>query len=146
MFAEWAIAGRLRRVIGLPRYALAPPTFRFRAALSVADRLPLGGEREVALASWMTARLLWDLGEEPSTGDRIRPRATAMRQWGQALALSAPARSAFTQVVEAAARGDRVEALAAWHRLLALGSRAGDAALRPDRRALEERLAPPPHA
>ncbi len=114
--------------------------------MSVADRLPLGGEREVALASWMTARLLWDLGDASSTGDRVRARAAAMRQWGQALALPTPARSAFTQVLEAAARGDRVEALAAWHRLLALGSRAVDAAFRPERRAIEDRLAPPPDA
>ncbi|MBL8959895.1 MAG: hypothetical protein JNJ98_08590 [Gemmatimonadetes bacterium] len=133
-------------MIGLPRYALAPPTFRFRAAMSVADRLPLGGEREVALASWMTARLLWDLGDASSAGERLRAHATAMRQWGQALALPAPARAAFTQVLDAAARGDRAEALAAWQRLLALASRAVDAAFRPERRAIEDRLAPRPDA
>lgn len=111
----------------------------------MADRLPLGGERELALASWMAARLLWDLGDGAS-GERLRARAAATRQWGQALALPAPARSAFTQVLDACARGDRVEALAAWYRLLALGSRAVDAAFRQERRAIEERLAPLPDA
>jgi hypothetical protein len=133
-------------VIGLPRYALAPPTFRFRAPLAVADRLPLGGEREVALATWMAARLLWDLGDPTRDAEALRPRATAMRQWGQALTLPVPVRTAFVQVVEAATRGDRREALAAWHRLLALASKAVDAAFRSDRRALEERLGPSTHA
>lgn len=145
-FAEWWNAGRLRGVIGLPRYALAPPTFRFRAGLAVADRLPLGGEREVALATWMTARLLWDLADVTAGSDRVRQRATAMRQWGQALALPAPARTAFSQTVDAAARGDRREAHAAWTRLLGLASRALDVAFRPDRKALEQRLGLAPDA
>ncbi len=134
-------------MIALPRYAVAPPTFRFRAALAVADRLPLGGEREVALATWLCARLLWDLGDVAAFDpDALRARATALRQWGQAMALPVPARQAVSQVSDAASRGDREAALAAWHRLLAQASRAIEAALRTERKALEDRLLAPADA
>jgi hypothetical protein len=136
----------LGRVITLPRYALAPPTFRFRAALAVADKLALGGEREVALATWLAARLLWDLGATGLDLDRVRPRAAAMRQWAQALALPSAARQVLGQLLDAAGRGDRATALDAWQRLLTHASRAVEVALRPERRALEERLTSVPDA
>ncbi len=127
-------------MIALPRYALTPPSFRFRAVIALADKLPLGGDREVALATWMAARLLWGLGD-PAANALTRARASATKQWGQSLALPAPARTAFHQTVDAASRGDRPEALAAWERLLTHASRAVEVAIRPDRRLLEARLA-----
>src|SRR5690349_12491010 len=43
-----------------PPYALSSPAFRFRALAVLAGRAPLGGQREVALATYLAARLADD--------------------------------------------------------------------------------------
>lgn len=141
-FAEWWRLRRLAHVIAFPRYALASPSFRFRAVIALADKLPLGGDREVALATWLAARLLWGMGApgRPELDGVVRTRAAATRQWGQSLTLPVPARNAFHQTIDAAARGDRTEALHALEGLLGHTSRAVEVAIRPDRRLLEARL------
>src|SRR5881396_4039624 len=53
--------GRNWRVIAAhPPYALAPLSFRFAALATLAARAPIGGQREVALATYVAARLAHD--------------------------------------------------------------------------------------
>lgn len=128
-------------MIALPRYAVAPATFRFRALATLADKLPLGGEREVALVTWMAARLAWHLGDSPGVDPAVRARAAAARQWGQSLSLPAPVRTAWHQLLDAVSRNDRGEAASAWSRLLTLAPRVVETALRSEARQLDARLA-----
>lgn len=128
-------------VISFPPYALTPPTFRFRALVALAERLPLGGEREVVLATFLAARLLWDWdatnGTVPAT---VQQRASAARQWLQALALPTPSRVIFQQLTDAVGRGDLSAALTLWDRALGLSGRALDGASRADFKTLAGRL------
>jgi hypothetical protein len=43
-----------------PPYALEPLSFRFAALAALAGRAPIGGQREVALATYVVARLAHD--------------------------------------------------------------------------------------
>jgi hypothetical protein len=131
-------------VIALPPYALTPPAFRFRALVALAERLPLGGERELVLATFMVARLLWDWsgpGALPPLATRTRAAAT--RQWLQSVSLPQPTRATFQQLADAVARDDRDGAVAGWERVLAIATRVIDGAARADFRALAGRLDEP---
>ena len=91
-----------------PPFALAATAFRFRALAALAGRLPLGGEREVAMATFVAARLaVAALGAQPLTEDVRKARAAGARQWMGALTLPAGTRSAVIQLAEASANGDR---------------------------------------
>ncbi|HUQ82795.1 MAG TPA: hypothetical protein VM076_16710 [Gemmatimonadaceae bacterium] len=91
-----------------PPYALAAPRFRFRALAALAGRSPLGGEREVALATLLAARLV--VGALPPQplpqGVRIT-RANGARAWFAALALPAPLRQSLARLVDATMSVDR---------------------------------------
>ena len=91
-----------------PPYALAAPHFRFRALAALAGRSPLGGEREIALATLMAARLV--VGALPPQplpqGVRIT-RANGARVWLAALALPAPLRQSLARLVDATTSVDR---------------------------------------
>ena len=91
-----------------PPYALAAPRFRFRALAALAGRSPLGGEREIALATLMAARLV--VGALPPQplpqGVRIT-RANGARVWLAALALPAPLRQSLARLVDATTSVDR---------------------------------------
>lgn len=126
-------------VIAQPPYALAPLTFRFRALVALAERLPIGGEREVMMGLFVVARLYWD-AIEPGQSAATASRAAAARQWLQTLALPSPTRVVFQQALEAAARGEPEAMRSAWGRVLALASR-GVATAQPDLVRLSERLA-----
>lgn len=131
-------------MIGLPPYALAPLTFRFRALVALAERLPVGGEREVVLATFVTARLLWDWTDGsglPAAG--LSARAQGARQWLQSLSLPSPVRGMFQSVTEAMSAGNRAAAATAWERALAHTSKAVDGAARGDFRELAARLTQP---
>jgi hypothetical protein len=96
-------------VIGQPPpFALATPTFPFRALASHAGRAALGGDREVLLACFAIARLA--AGMLPpymlAPGDAAT-RIASTRQWLASLALSAAARTAAAGAVEAISRGNR---------------------------------------
>ena len=85
-------------------FSLEPLAFPFPALAALAGRLPLGGGREVALASLLMARLAWGVsGSEPmSVADRVS-RAASAKVWLASLALPAPTRVPFARCVEATA-------------------------------------------
>ena len=92
----------------LPPYALTTPRFRFRALASLVGRSPLGGEREVALATLLAARLV--AGALPPAplpqGIRIT-RANGARAWVASLALPAALRQTFVRLLDATTSVDR---------------------------------------
>lgn len=92
----------------LPPYALTTPRFRFRALAALVGRSPLGGEREVALATLLAARLV--VGALPPQplpqGVRIA-RANGARAWFAALALPTALRQSLARLVDATTSVDR---------------------------------------
>ena len=129
-------------VISLPPYALTPPTFRFRALVALAERIPLGGERELVLATFLVARLLWDWDTaSDAVSAALQARASAARLWLNALALPAPSRGVFQQLTDAVGRGDLADAVTLWERALGLSGHMLDGASRGDFKALAGRLA-----
>ena len=89
-------------IVSQPPYALAPTPFRFPALASLAGRAPLGGEREVALATYLAARLAHDALAERGIPQPIRAeRAVSAKSWLSTLSLPASTRSALVKLVEA---------------------------------------------
>ena len=89
-----------------PPYALATPTFRFRALASLAGRSPLGGPREVTLATYLIARLVDDCLPEKALAPTAREeRAAGARAWLANIALPAAVRAALSRLA-AATGGD----------------------------------------
>lgn len=85
-----------------PPYALAAPSFRFRALASLAGRAPLGGTREVVLATYLIARLTDDSRASKALPAPVRAaRAAAARSWLANTALPASVRSSLTRLAEA---------------------------------------------
>jgi len=80
-------------------YGLQPLAFPFPALASLAGRLPLGGGREVALASLMVARLAQAV-QSATTADRVA-RASAAKIWLASLALPATTRVPLARSIEA---------------------------------------------
>lgn len=129
-------------MLSSPPYALAPATFRFRGLISLAERLPLGGEREVVLATFLAARLLWDgSGEEPLEGSLRRARAQNARTWLPTLALSQNFRPAFQALFDLLASDDRTALVTAWDRVASTVARLLDGPARNDLKAVASRLA-----
>jgi hypothetical protein len=84
-----------------PPYALASTTFRFPALAALAGRAPLGGQREVALATYLGARLAHDALRERGLAQSVRvERATSAKQWLSTLALPAAVRPALARLIE----------------------------------------------
>ena len=84
-----------------PPYALTTPAFRFRALASLAGRAPLGGAREVVLATYLVARLTDDCRASKELPQATRmTRANAARSWLASIVLPGPVRSALTRLVE----------------------------------------------
>ena len=93
-------------MIQAPPYALASPVFRFRALASHAGRAALGGDREIALASFAVARLAASmLPPYTLTPADAATRVANTRQWLSSLALPAPQRAACIAVADAVASG-----------------------------------------
>lgn len=91
----------------LPPYSLTPPRFRFRALATLAGRAPLGGAREVALATYLVARLVDDAQPAHALPEAMRgARAAAARTWLSTMALPAAVRPALTRLVDASALDD----------------------------------------
>lgn len=121
-----------------PLYTLATTTFGFRALAALAGRLPLGGAREVALATFVGARLAAGSLPPLSLPQPVRrARAAGIRPWVSALALPASARGALLALAEASAGEDRSALAGAVDRL---GAQAG-AALDPAARRELQQLA-----
>ena len=82
-------------------YALATSQFRFRALASLAGRAPLGGQREVALAMYLLARLVDDSRPAKALSRDLRvARSTAARGWLANTALPATVRGSLARLAE----------------------------------------------
>jgi hypothetical protein len=85
-----------------PPYALATPSFRFRALAVLAGRAPLGGAREIVLATYMVARLADDCRPSRELPATIRlERALAARNWLSSVSLPSAVRGPLTRLVDA---------------------------------------------
>ena len=92
----------------LPPYALATPRFRFRALAALVGRSPLGGEREVALATLLAARLVVGALPPAPLPQSVRiARANGARAWIAALALPTSLRQTLTRLLDATTSVDR---------------------------------------
>ncbi|MFP5354107.1 MAG: hypothetical protein ACLGIK_02990 [Gemmatimonadota bacterium] len=110
-------------MLSQPPYALAPVAFRFRALAALAGRLPLGGERELAMTLLMGARLADGCtARECFPAEPRKARAVGARHWIGALSLPAPARSAALQVAEASAGESKEGVATALDRLVAIAT------------------------
>ena len=84
-----------------PPYALTPTAFRFPALASLAGRAPLGGQREVVLATYLAARLAQDALASRSVARETRvERAVHARTWLANIALPANVRPALSRLVD----------------------------------------------
>jgi len=103
-------------------YGLESLGFPFPALALLAGRLPLGGGREVALASLMVARLAGSLsGTYGLSAQERTTRATAAKIWLASLALPANTRVPFARCIEST-MGSPMQAAAAVRALLAAAS------------------------
>jgi hypothetical protein len=117
-------------IVSQPPYALAPIPFRFPALASLAGRAPLGGEREVALATYLAARLAHDSLAERGIPQPVRAeRATSAKTWLATLALPATIRSALIRLIEASGE-DSVGVVAPLRAVIAATSNRLDRAAR----------------
>ena len=125
-----------------PPYALASTDFRFRALASHAGRSALGGEREVALAALMAARLASALlPPHPLSPAARAARATGAKGWVASLALQAPLRAPLARLIDTTAGESRTAVASALRAVTDLAAPTLDAAsyaeLRELTRALE---------
>jgi hypothetical protein len=85
-------------------YSLEPLAFPFPALAALAGRLPLGGGREVALASLLMARLASGLhGPDSVEAPERVARAASAKVWLASLALPAATRAPFARCVDSTA-------------------------------------------
>ena len=93
---HWAV------IVSQPPYALASTPFRFPALASLAGRAPLGGDREVALATYLAARPAHDALADRGLSQPVRAeRAVSAKSWLATLSLPASIRPALARLVEA---------------------------------------------
>lgn len=110
-------------MLSQPPYSLTPVVFRFRALAALAGRLPLGGERELAMTLLMGARLADGCtAREVFPADQRKARSAGARHWVGALSLPAAARSAALQVADASAGESKEGVAAALERLVAIAA------------------------
>ena len=104
--ADWLV------IVSQPPYALEPTPFRFPALASLAGRAPLGGDREIALATYLAARLAHDALPSREIALEVRAeRAASAKTWLSTLSLPATTRAALVALVDASgANGNGVAA------------------------------------
>jgi hypothetical protein len=123
---------------------LAAPVFRFRALAGLAGRRALGGDREVAVAAFVAARLASAaLLPVPLPADARAARAAGARAWLAAVAVPAPARGPLARVIDASGRDDRAALAAAVRALTDVASRCLDGAARRELDGLVKELDAP---
>ena len=93
-------------------YALDTPVFSFASLVALAARAPLGGIREVAIATFAAARLAEELRAGGLVPEDRQERAAAARRWMSTLAISEPVRRANLDLIEATERDARATAQA----------------------------------
>ena len=117
--AALAAAGHIGPVIVAPPYALSSPRFPFRALAALVGRSPLGGEREIALATLLAARLVvGTLPPNPLPQSVRITRANGARVWVAALALPAQLRQCLTRLLDATTSVDRDGLETAFHTVI----------------------------
>ena len=93
-------------IVSHPPYALDPTPFRFPALAGLAGRAPLGGQREVAIATYLAARLAHDALPNRALSGAVRlERATGAKTWLSTMALPATVRPALAKLVDATGGG-----------------------------------------
>ena len=135
---------RFDGVIGQqPRFALATPHFRFRALSAFAGRAALGGDREVALACLVVARLACGmLAPNDIQAADAKSRSAAAKQWLSGLSLPSSIRIPLTHVADAVATGNPLTTAAALEKMLVAVSRNIDEASASELRAVVAELKP----
>jgi hypothetical protein len=125
-----------------PPYALASTSFRFAGLASLAGRAPLGGQREVALAVYVAARLAHDaLPGRCISSDARKERASAARHWLSILALPAPLlRASVMKLIDASA-GEPYDATDALGSVIAITAQYLEPAARSELEQLAKALA-----
>src|SRR3954468_4683043 len=87
--------------VNLPPYAVPPTEFRFPALAALAGRAQLGGDREVALALYVAARLAQDCYSPSALSDASRAeRASSARTWLSTFALPVAVKPVIARVIE----------------------------------------------
>jgi hypothetical protein len=100
-------------IVSQPPFALSSTAFRFPSLAALAGRAPLGGQREVVLATFLGARLAHDaLPGGPLNQGLRAERAVSAKTWLSTLALPASVRPALSHLVEVSS-GDRRNVAAA---------------------------------
>jgi hypothetical protein len=118
--------------------------FRFRALAGLAGRRQLGGDREVAVAAFVAARLASAaLFQVPLPAEVRTARATGARAWLAAVAVPAPTRGPLVRVIDASGRADRADLGAAVRALIDAAGRCLDGAARREMDALAKELDSP---
>ena len=101
-------------------YALAATPFRFAGLAALAGRAALGGQREVALATYLAARLADDVLPERALPKNLRlERAGHARNWFSTLSLPPSVRAPLLRVIEGSA-GEPVALAAAVRGVIAV--------------------------
>lgn len=91
-------------LVSQPPYGLSLTTFRFAALAALAGRAPIGGQREVAMATYLAARLADDTRPARSLSALTRAeRAESARNWMATLALPSTIRPALIGLVDSSA-------------------------------------------
>ena len=127
-------------LISRPPYGLAPTPFRFPALAALAGRAPLGGRREVALATYLAARLADDVLPENGLPPAIRAeRAIGAKNWLSTVALPSPIRQPLARLIDASA-GDVQAASQALRAVIAVTAEVLDRAARLEVEKLAETL------
>lgn len=115
-----------------PPYVLDTPAFRFSRLAAHVGRAPVGGRREVALATYLVARMVHDMSAERGVAPPLRrERATAAKGWLSSVALPTPTRTALVELLSATG-GDPADAIPLLRRVIAVTAPSLDAGARLD--------------
>ena len=130
-------------VPGPTPYALSPTVFPFRSLTLLAGRAPLGGPREVALATLVAVRLAATTAGAGRLDLPLRvARADAARHWMGSVTLAAPVRNALLKLVASTTDDDADAIHGALARVTDITANTLDRAARSELDRLLARLAP----
>jgi hypothetical protein len=135
---------RFELVIGQqPRFSLATPRFRFRALAACAGRASLGGDREVAMACLVGARMAASmLAPFTIPPAELKSRSVAAKQWLASMSLPTAIRTAFASLADTVSSGEKAAAGEALSKLTGAAAHQIDEASASELRALVSDLAP----
>ncbi|HUR91061.1 MAG TPA: hypothetical protein VMY38_00150 [Gemmatimonadaceae bacterium] len=124
-----------------PPYALAPTPFPLPALATLAGKAALGGDREVAIACFVIARLAGGLLPPHALPTELRQkRAGACRSWLASQALPTAIRSQLLAAAESTAAAERPAIAAAMRGLRTHAAKHLDGASGQELEALAARL------